>query len=54
MDIAKISQDEIVYEKFIRRIKILSNGCWSIGQIGKYSRFRTTTKMKDSPIGGHR
>jgi hypothetical protein len=54
MDIAQLENESNVYEKFLRKITILDNGCWVLGRLGKYSKFRTTTSEKDWPIAGHR
>lgn len=54
MNLEEINREEKIYEKFIRKIKVLPNGCWSGTKLGIYTRFRTTTNCEDSPVQGHR
>lgn len=54
MDLEQITLDGAIYEKFLRKIKVLPNGCWVRGKLGRYGRFRITTSSKDSPLNPHR
>lgn len=54
MNLSELDNGNAAYERFVRRIGVLANGCWSVGALGKYAKFRLGTRSTDPTLGNHR